>query len=71
MVQFFQCSTLTLVPPLAVLLVNNKALVQQHNLSNIQVIHCGAAPLSLEVERELLKIIPSAGSIIAQGERTN
>ncbi len=56
-IQFVLClqvTTLIIVPPIALLLTKHP-LVSNYDLSSLEVITCGAAPLSGEISQELQK----------------
>ena len=48
----FQITSLTIVPPLAVMLCKS-GLLDKYDLSHVQNVSCGAAPLKYEQEMEL------------------
>ena len=62
----FQCSTMALVPPLAVMLAKSSA-VDSYDLSHVSTIVSASAPLSAEVE-QLLKRKLGSHIEICQGK---
>lgn len=58
-IQRFKINTLCLVPPIIILMVKNKALLDKFDLSSVQAIFTGAAPLGVETAEELQSQYPS------------
>lgn len=56
-IQKVKITTLTLVPPIVVALANHPA-VKDYDLSSVERVGCGAAPLAREVSAELEKLWP-------------
>ena len=65
-IQKFRISTLACVPPIVVLLTKHP-LTRKYDLSSIENIGSGAAPLSLEVTQECQKLFPSGDVFLKQG----
>ncbi|EPS42417.1 hypothetical protein H072_3618 [Dactylellina haptotyla CBS 200.50] len=57
-IQRFKLSFLFLVPPLMILMAKNKALLDKYDLSSVQLIMTGAAPLTEELSLEMDKLYP-------------
>ena len=64
-VQNFKINNLFLVPPIIINMVNNKALLDKYDLSSVETIFTGAAPLGKETAEDLNRIFPKW--IIRQG----
>ncbi|KAF2224208.1 phenylacetyl-CoA ligase-like protein [Elsinoe ampelina] len=64
-IQRFRISTLYLVPPIIINLVNSKQALQKYDLSAVKAIFTGAAPLGEETADELQRIFPKW--VIKQG----
>ncbi|KAF2834921.1 phenylacetyl-CoA ligase-like protein [Patellaria atrata CBS 101060] len=58
-IQRFKLEILYLVPPIIILLIKNKSLADQYDLSSVKHIFTGAAPLGKETAIELQKQYPS------------
>lgn len=54
-VQKYKITDLSLVPPIAVMLAKHP-IVKKYDLSSVDSIGCGAAPLGSEASRELEKV---------------
>ena len=54
-IQKFQITELAMVPPIAVMIAKHP-IVKKYNLSSIEAIGCGAAPLGSEASREVEKV---------------
>ncbi|KAI1180359.1 acetyl-CoA synthetase-like protein [Nemania sp. FL0916] len=65
-IQKFRISHITAVPPIVIMLAKNP-LSRKYDLSSVQSIGCGAAPLGLEVCDEVSKLWPSGGFKVRQG----
>lgn len=66
---FFQIKSLMLVPPLVVFLAKHP-LVDKYDLSHVQMIGCGAAPLSQELAKAVIKRLGGQPKILVmQGAR--
>ncbi|KAJ4328934.1 hypothetical protein N0V84_000503 [Fusarium piperis] len=65
-VQRFRITTLTCVPPILVYL-SKHPLVKKYDLSSVERIHSGAAPLSREVARGVEALWPDDSVIVKQG----
>ncbi|MCJ1410849.1 hypothetical protein MMC19_004935 [Ptychographa xylographoides] len=57
-IQRFKINTLALVPPIIILMTKNKALCDKFDLSSVQAIFTGAAPLGMETAQELQQQYP-------------
>ncbi|KAI9711535.1 MAG: hypothetical protein M1820_002099 [Bogoriella megaspora] len=64
-IQNYKINTLFLVPPIIINMVNNKKSLDQYDLSSVESIFTGAAPLGKEVAEDLSKMYPKW--IIRQG----
>ncbi|EER27897.1 AMP-binding enzyme, putative [Coccidioides posadasii C735 delta SOWgp] len=64
--QTFRISNLILVPPIAVALAKHPA-VKNYDLSSLEQIGCGAAPLGREISEELEGLFPKGKLFIRQG----
>ncbi|KAK1754532.1 4-coumarate--CoA ligase-like 7 [Echria macrotheca] len=65
-VQRFKISTLTLVPPIMIALAKHP-LTKKYDLSSVDTLGCGAAPLSREVAEEVQKLLPNSEVVVRQG----
>jgi acyl-CoA synthetase (AMP-forming)/AMP-acid ligase II len=64
-IQKFKINALYLVPPIIIMMVNQKETLAKFDLSSVQTIFSGAAPLAKETSDSLLKLYPNW--IIRQG----
>lgn len=62
----YRITYLTLVPPIAVLLVKSP-LVSQYDISSVQFLLCGAAPLGKETSMQLEKLFQANNAVVRQG----
>ncbi|KAK0105222.1 hypothetical protein ONS96_004622 [Cadophora gregata f. sp. sojae] len=58
-IQTHKITTLYLVPPIIIQLAKNQQVVSKYDLSSVQAIFTGAAPLGAETAEDLQKIYPS------------
>ncbi|KAL9062727.1 MAG: hypothetical protein Q9157_008682 [Trypethelium eluteriae] len=58
-IQTHHINLLYLVPPIIINMVNNQSLLAEYDLSSIDAIFTGAAPLGKETAEDLLRIFPS------------
>ncbi|KAG4413272.1 hypothetical protein IFR04_013591 [Cadophora malorum] len=58
-IQTHKITTLYLVPPIIIQIAKNQQVVSKYDLSSVQAIFTGAAPLGAETAEELQKIYPS------------
>ena len=58
-----------LVPPLAVMVVNNAKLLDTYDLSHVDKVVIGAAPLSQETMDSLIDLLPNKMVSCTQGTR--
>jgi acyl-CoA synthetase (AMP-forming)/AMP-acid ligase II len=58
-IQKFKINSLYLVPPIIILMAKNKNVLDQFDLSSVQIIFTGAAPLGKETADELSKQYPT------------
>jgi acyl-CoA synthetase (AMP-forming)/AMP-acid ligase II len=66
-VQKYRINSLTVVPPIVVALAKHP-IVKQFDLSSIETIGCGAAPLSTEIMEEVSRLFPpDADVVVRQG----
>ncbi|EAQ92474.1 hypothetical protein CHGG_00709 [Chaetomium globosum CBS 148.51] len=65
-IQRFRVTTLPVVPPIVVLLAKHPA-TRQYDLSSIETIASGAAPLTREVCEEVERLFPGKGLFVRQG----
>jgi len=65
-VERFRITNLTCVPPIVVALAKHP-LARKHDLSSVEAIGCGAAPLGQEVADEVEKLWPSGRLQVRQG----
>ena len=65
-VQRFRVSTLTLVPPIMLALAK-QPVTKKFDLSSIDTLGCGAAPLSREIQEDVQKLVPNADVVVRQG----
>lgn len=65
-VQRFRITGLTCVPPIVVALAKHP-LVKKYDLSSVESLGSGAAPLSMEVSAEVEKLWPSGDVLVHQG----
>ncbi|EEP78806.1 conserved hypothetical protein [Uncinocarpus reesii 1704] len=65
-VQKFRISTLTLVPPIVVMLAKHPA-VKKYDLSSLEQVGCGAAPLGTEISEEVEALFPKGKIYVRQG----
>uniref|UniRef100_A0A182W5X3 Luciferin 4-monooxygenase n=1 Tax=Anopheles minimus TaxID=112268 RepID=A0A182W5X3_9DIPT len=56
-IETYRCNTLLTVPPIVLFLAKHP-LIESYDLSSVQTIICGAAPLSRETEQLLLRRLP-------------
>lgn len=54
-IQKFKISSLYIVPPMLLQLLNSPAVVDKYDLSSVEGFHVGAAPVSLELARQIEK----------------
>lgn len=66
-IERFRITMLPLVPPIVVALAKNRALVARHDLSSIENMGSGAAPLAREVCEEVESLFPGKEMYIRQG----
>ncbi|KAK3902630.1 4-coumarate--CoA ligase-like 7 [Staphylotrichum tortipilum] len=66
-IERFRITTLPLVPPIVVAIAKNRNLVARHDLSSIENMGSGAAPLSREVCEEVESLFPGKDMYIRQG----
>ncbi|KAK3945998.1 4-coumarate--CoA ligase-like 7 [Diplogelasinospora grovesii] len=64
-VQRFRITSLACVPPIVVMLAKHP-LVKKYDLSSVEAVGSGAAPLGLEVSEEAEKIIDPSGELIVR-----
>ena len=64
-IQKYQINLLFLVPPIIINLVNNKPLLDKYDLSSVENIFTGAAPLGKETAEDLIQMFPKW--VIRQG----
>lgn len=57
-IQRFKINGLYVVPPIIIMMLKNKALLDQYDLSSVDVIFTGAAPLGEEVAEDVIKQYP-------------
>lgn len=62
----YRINSLTAVPPIVVALAKHP-IVKQYDLSSLELIGCGAAPLSTEIAEEVEKLFPKDQIIVRQG----
>ncbi|KAJ9156469.1 4-coumarate--CoA ligase-like 7 [Pleurostoma richardsiae] len=65
-IQRFKITSLTCVPPIVVALAKHP-LTKRYDLSSIESLGCGAAPLAAEVGTEVEKLFPERDVIVRQG----
>lgn len=65
-VQRYRINSLTVVPPIVVALAKHPV-VKQFDLSSVEAIGCGAAPLSTEIMEEVQKLFPPDAVVVRQG----
>ncbi|KAI1361328.1 AMP-binding enzyme [Xylaria arbuscula] len=65
-IQRFRITHIVAVPPIIVMLAKNP-LSRKYDLSSIQAVGCGAAPLGLEVSDEAVKLWPTGAITVRQG----
>ncbi|KAI1085077.1 acetyl-CoA synthetase-like protein [Whalleya microplaca] len=65
-IQRFRITVITAVPPIVVALAKHP-LTRKYNLSSVEAIHSGAAPLSHEVIEEVTRLWPADGVKVLQG----
>lgn len=66
-IQRYRINLLTVVPPIAVALAKHPA-VKDFDLSSLETVVCGAAPLSTEIMEEVQKRLPGASTLaVRQG----
>jgi hypothetical protein len=53
-----QIAVMFIVPPVAVMLTKRPDLLRQYDLSCVMAIYCSAAPLAIDVEKELAALLP-------------
>ncbi|KAF2139184.1 uncharacterized protein K452DRAFT_360883 [Aplosporella prunicola CBS 121167] len=58
-IQRFKINGLYVVPPIIIMMLKNKALLDQYDLSSVDVVFTGAAPLGEEVAEDVIKQYPS------------
>ncbi|KFZ11034.1 hypothetical protein V502_07784 [Pseudogymnoascus sp. VKM F-4520 (FW-2644)] len=56
--ELYQINTLYLVPPIVIMMINNKKILDQFDLSHVRAIFTGAAPLRQETSDALHEIFP-------------
>lgn len=54
-IQKFKVTSLYIVPPMLLQLVNSPAIVDKYDLSSVRGFHVGAAPVSIELSRQFNK----------------
>lgn len=62
----YKITYLVLVPPIAVLLIRSP-LVSQYDISSVQFLLCGAAPLGKETSMQLEKLFQANNAVVRQG----
>ncbi|KAH7148520.1 hypothetical protein EDB81DRAFT_465225 [Dactylonectria macrodidyma] len=65
-IEAFRITKLFTAPPILVLLTKHP-LARRADLSSIEMVACGAAPLSKETQREVNSMLPRSGSFAKQG----
>lgn len=65
-IRLYRITTLFAVPPI-ILLMSKHKLMRQADLSSIELIGSGAAPLSPNVQREINRLVPTKGPALRQG----
>jgi acyl-CoA synthetase (AMP-forming)/AMP-acid ligase II len=65
-VQKYRINSLTVVPPIVVALAKHP-IVKKFDLSSLEAIGCGAAPLSTEIMEEVEKLFPPNTLLVRQG----
>ncbi|KAH8702438.1 putative phenylacetyl-CoA ligase [Talaromyces proteolyticus] len=58
-IQRFRISSLVIVPPIIITMLRNKDLLAKHDLSSVEAVFTGAAPLGAETAQELQGLFPS------------
>lgn len=58
-IQQYQISTLYIVPPIIINMINNKDLLKKYDLSSVNAIFTGAAPLGKETAEQLSSLYPA------------
>ncbi|KAI9753081.1 MAG: hypothetical protein M4579_005353 [Chaenotheca gracillima] len=58
-IEHYRINVLYLVPPVVIGMVNNKSALEKYDLSSVDSIFTGAAPLGLETAGDLQKIFPT------------
>ena len=66
-IERFRITTLPLVPPIVVAIAKNRALVARHDISSIENMGSGAAPLAREVCEDVERLFPGKEMYIRQG----
>ena len=56
-IEFHRVDSVTLVPTMAQMLLDHPG-YSDHDLSSLKIVTCGAAPLSLDLQRRLLRALP-------------
>lgn len=65
-VQKYRINSLSVVPPIVVALAKHP-IVKNYDLSSLETIGCGAAPLSTEIMEEVVKLFPPDTLVVRQG----
>ncbi|KAF3916988.1 S-dihydroxybenzoyltransferase [Orbilia brochopaga] len=64
-IQRFKLAFLFLVPPLVIVMAKNKTIIDKYDISSVQYIMTGAAPLTEELSKEIIQLYP--GMKVVQG----
>ncbi|WP_413733498.1 class I adenylate-forming enzyme family protein [Sodalis sp. RH21] len=63
----YRCSWLTAVPPMIAMMLQEKTLLQQSDLSSVRVVRMGSAPVNDSLFKQIAQLLPGARIINAYG----